>query len=162
MENGAPLVLRKEVNKELHVEKASCVSAVIGTPYLIDDLWDFGASRKSRRHLLPAMSSGGSGARCSRGRREAIPKPLKPDHTCRGVEQNIGRLDVLVNEPPFVQSAECGREANGNSQERYEFRRSREEPVKRFTTSNHGGWSRLAQLVTRPPWSQPSPYLYTA
>ena len=48
------------------------------------------------------MNSGGSGDWRSRGSREAMPKPVSQHLACCGIHQNIGRLDVFVNEPTSV------------------------------------------------------------
>ena len=63
------------------------------------------------------MNSGGSGPWRSRRRREAIPKADEPDLTRRGIDQNIGRLQILVNQLLFVQPAKCCCETDGEAQE---------------------------------------------
>ncbi len=63
------------------------------------------------------MTSGGSGAWRSRGRRDAMPKPSEPDLAGRRVDEHIGRLDVLVDQAPPVELAQRDREANGDAQE---------------------------------------------
>ena len=58
------------------------------------------------------MTSGGSGAWRSRGRREAMPKPVSQPGQSR-VDEHIGWLDVLVDEAAPVDLAERSRHADG-------------------------------------------------
>ena len=62
---------------------------------------------------VPAMISGGSGAWRSRGRREAMPKPVS--HTCPAadIDDHVGWVDVFVNESTSVEPAKCGRQRHG-------------------------------------------------
>src|SRR5215472_9698414 len=79
------------------IEVASRVDRAIHSPGLFrshvrkcsgDELGRFGG-------LMLAPKAGGD------------PKAHEPDLTRRGINQNIGRLHVLVNQLPFVQPAEC-------------------------------------------------------
>ena len=63
-----------------------------------------------------------------------MPKPVSRISTARSIDQEIGRLDVLVNEPSFVQSAERVPETSGDSQKRPGFPWFRGGPVKGLTT----------------------------
>jgi len=62
---------------------------------------------------VPAMISGGSGAWRSRGRREAMPKPVS--HTCSAATSMIALagFDVFVSESTSVEPAKCGRQRHG-------------------------------------------------
>ena len=64
------------------------------------------------------MTSGGSGAWRSRGRREAMPKPVSRACPSGAVHQNIGGLDVLVNEAALVRAGpaprRCRRQGAGS------------------------------------------------
>ena len=51
------------------------------------------------------------------GKARSNPKARQPNLTGRGFNQNIGRLDVFVNQMPFVYAAECRCGANGEPQE---------------------------------------------
>ena len=55
------------------------------------------------------MVSGGSGDWRSRGRREAMPNPVSRTSPSRAVHQDIGRLDVLVDEAALVDLAQSRR-----------------------------------------------------
>src|SRR6266851_9805115 len=51
----------------------------------------------------------------SRRSREAIPETHQPDLTRRGIHQNIGRFNILMNQLPPVQPAQCRCEADGEA-----------------------------------------------
>ena len=63
-----------------------------------------------------------------------MPKPVSRVSAARSIDQDIGRLHVLVNESSFVQSAKCVPETNGDSQKRLEFPSFRREPFKGLAT----------------------------
>ncbi len=52
------------------------------------------------------MNSGGSGVWRSRGRRDDT-ETHEADLTRRGIHQNIGRLNILMNQLPPVLPAQC-------------------------------------------------------
>ena len=78
------------------------------------------------------MTSGGSGACRSRGRREAMPKPVSLRLAVGAVHQDIGRLDVLVDEPALMDLAQRSRDADGEAQEASHLHRRAEQPVERL------------------------------
>ena len=47
-----------------------------------------------------------------------MPKPVSHAVARRGVREDVGRLDVLVDEAACVQPPECHRQADGNAQKR--------------------------------------------
>src|SRR3984893_19059841 len=65
---------------------------------------------------VPAINSGGSRAWRSRGSREAIPKPISQHWPGAGVYQNVGRLDILVDDAALMQVTNRSRKANGQTQ----------------------------------------------
>ena len=77
------------------------------------------------------MTSGGAGAWRSRGRREAMPKPVSQTSPC-GVDQDVGRLDVLVDEAAPVHLAERRRERDGDAQELRHLQRPAEQAIERL------------------------------
>ncbi len=56
----------------------------------------------------------------------------EPDAAARHVHQDIGRLDVFVDQPPSVHLADGSRERDGDSQERRDLHRPAEQPIKRL------------------------------
>ena len=99
------------------------------------------------------MISGGSGAWRSRGRREAMPKPGEPHLSGRAVDQNIGRLDVLVDEAALVELAERRRDADGEAQEASHFHGRAEQPVERLAArilEHQHGPTAFAHELQRP------------
>ena len=67
-------------------------------------------------------------ARQTRGDAEAG----QPDRAGRGVHEDVGRLDVLVDEAPLVELAQRGRQADGHAQERRNLPRLSQEPIERL------------------------------
>ena len=57
-----------------------------------------------------------------------MPKPDQPDGAGRGVDEDVGRLDVLVDEAPLVEPAQRGRQADGDAQERRDLPGLPQEP----------------------------------
>ena len=60
------------------------------------------------------------------------PETHEPDLTRRGINHNIGRLHILVNQLPFVQPAECRRETDRQAQKLRHVHRSRKELIESF------------------------------
>src|SRR5258707_13573547 len=63
------------------------------------------------------MASGGAGGCRSRGRREAIAEPGELDLSGLGVDQDMRRLEVLVDEATLVRLAQGGGDAETEGQE---------------------------------------------
>ena len=63
------------------------------------------------------MNSGGSGGCRSRGRCDAIPNPVSRTSPVRPVHQNIGWLDILVDQAALVRLAQRGCDADRKPQE---------------------------------------------
>ena len=61
------------------------------------------------------------------------PRTHEPSLTRRGINENICRLHVLVDQLPLVQSAECGCSTNGEAQEPCYFHRPWKEAIKSLT-----------------------------
>ena len=78
------------------------------------------------------MTSGGSGAWRSRGRREAMPNPVSRVRPSAQFDQNIGRLDVLVDEAALVRLAERGDDADGEAQKASHLHRFADQSLERF------------------------------
>ena len=78
------------------------------------------------------MTSGGAGglmlARQTRGDAEAG----EPDVAACDVDQDIGRLDVLVDEAMPVDLADCGRERDRDAQELRHIHRLAEQLIERL------------------------------
>ena len=99
------------------------------------------------------MNSGGSGAWRSRGRREANAEAGEPGLTGRRIHQDIGRLDVLVDETALVQLAERGRDADREAQECSHLHGRAEQPVERLAArvlEHQHGPAALAHELQRP------------
>src|SRR6185295_12232223 len=60
------------------------------------------------------------------------PKADEPDLTRRGIDENIGRPQILVNELPLVQPAECCCETDGEAQELRHLHRSQNGSIESF------------------------------
>src|SRR3989442_4981437 len=74
-------------------------------------------------------------------------KAHEPDLTRRGINQNIGRLHVLVNQLTFVQPAECGCETDGEAQEPRHFHRAWKESIESFAARVFEHEHRLTVLL---------------
>ena len=72
------------------------------------------------------------------------PEARQPDLTRRGIDQNIGRLDVLVDQLLLVQPAECRCETDGEAQELRHLHRSRKESIESLA-------ARIFEHEHRPP-----------
>ena len=81
---------------------------------------------------MPAIDSGGAGACRSRGRREAMPKPVSLTAPVVAVHQDIGRLDVLVDEAAPVDLCEGRGDRDGEAQKAAHFHGRPEQPVERL------------------------------
>ena len=92
------------------------------------------------------MTSGGTGAWCSRGRREAMPKPVSHTPPLAGVHQDVGRLDVLVDQPACVHLGDGVGKRDGDAQERRDIQRLAEQPLERLPAGvlEHQGGPDLA------------------
>ena len=101
------------------------------------------------------MDSGGSGACRSRGRCDAMPKPVSLNLSAGAVHQDIGRFDILVDESGLMDLAQGDRDANGETQEASQLHGRAEQPVKRLAAGilqhQHGS----AAVVARAPAAAP-------
>ena len=61
-----------------------------------------------------------------------MPKPVSQTGAGRGVDEDVGRLDVFVDEAPLVEPAERGRQADGDAQERRDLPGLPQEPGQRL------------------------------
>ena len=75
------------------------------------------------------MTSGGAGAWRSRGRREAMPKPVSQTSPVGDVDQDVGRLDVLVDKAAPVQLSERGRQRDGEAEKSRQLQRLAQHPL---------------------------------
>ena len=64
---------------------------------------------------MPVIISGGAGAWRSRGNRDAMPNPVSQT-PASVVDEDIGRLDVFMDETLRMDLAERCRQANGDAQ----------------------------------------------
>ena len=80
------------------------------------------------------MNSGGSGDWRSRGRREAMPKPVSRTLPSGGVDEHIGRLDVLVDQPASVELPDCAGQRHGESEELSDLHRLPDEAIERLAS----------------------------
>ena len=99
------------------------------------------------------MISGGPGGWRSRGSRDAMPKPGQPDRAGFGVDQDVGGLDVLVDEAAPVDIAERRRHADGEAQEASHLHRRAENPVERLAAGvleHQHGPAMVAHKLQRP------------
>ena len=78
------------------------------------------------------MVSGGSGACRSRGSREAMPNPVSLTSSGRADHQDIGRLEVLVDETALVRLAQSRRDADRKMQEAADLHGRAKQPVERL------------------------------
>jgi|SRR6266699_2338579 len=78
------------------------------------------------------MNSGGSGAWLTRKAR-SNPKAHEPSLTRRGINENICRLHVLVDQLLLVQPAECGCGTDREAQEPRHFHRPWKEAIESLT-----------------------------
>ena len=78
------------------------------------------------------MVSGGSGAWRSRGSRDAMPNPVSLTSPFAPIHQDIGRLDVLVDEATLVRLAHRGDDADGEAQEASHLHGRAEQPLERL------------------------------
>src|SRR5262245_46140121 len=60
-------------------------------------------------------------------------EPGQPHLAGRVVEEDVGRLDILVNEPALVKPAESQGTRDGDAQEASHFHRGAEQPIDRLT-----------------------------
>ena len=77
----------------------------------------------------------------------------EPHLSARPIHQDMGRLEVLVDETPLVNLGEGRRDAAGEAQERSHFHGAAEEPVERFATGvleHQQGALVLAHELQRP------------
>ena len=81
---------------------------------------------------MPAIDSGGAGACRSRGRREAMPKPVSLTVPVVAVHQDICRLDVLVDEAAPMDLRESRGDLDGEAQKAAHFHGRPEQPVQRL------------------------------
>ena len=79
------------------------------------------------------MNSGGSGDWRSRGRREAMPKPVSRTARCR-VDEDIGWLDVLMDEPASVELTECAGQGHCESEKLSDLHRLADEAIERLAS----------------------------
>ena len=63
------------------------------------------------------------------------PKTHEPRLTRRGINENIWRLHVLVDQPLLVQPAECGCDTDSEAQELRQLHRSRKQSIESLTTT---------------------------
>ena len=101
------------------------------------------------------MNSGGSGAWRSRGRREAIPEAHEPSLTRRGINENIRRLHVLVDQPLLVQPAECGCDTDSEAQEPRHLHRPWKESIEKSHRQDLRARASSAQGARRAPGAEP-------
>ena len=88
-------------------------------------------------------------ARQTRGDAEAG----EPDLSARAVHQDIGRLDVLVDEPGLVDLAQGDRDADGEVQEASHLHRRAEQPLERLAAlilQHQHGPAAVADELQRP------------
>ena len=78
------------------------------------------------------MTSGGSGGCRSRGRRDAIPKPVRRTSSPPLVHQNISRFDIFVDGAALVHLANSCGHADGEAQETLNIHRHAEEPAEQL------------------------------
>ena len=64
------------------------------------------------------MSSGGSAVWRSRGRRDAMPKPVRRTSPFVRVDEDVAGFDVLVNETAVMHARDSVGDGDGQSQER--------------------------------------------
>ena len=75
------------------------------------------------------------------------PERHESDLTCCWIDQRIGRLHILVNQPSSVQAAEGGCEADGEAQELRRLHRSRQRLLKGVATRIFERQHRLSPLL---------------
>ena len=80
------------------------------------------------------MNSGGSGAWRSRGRREAMPKPVSRTCPVADVDEHVGGLDVLVNEPASMELTECARQRHSESEKPSDLHGLADEAIERLAS----------------------------
>ena len=78
------------------------------------------------------MISGGSGAWRSRRQARGDAEPGEPHSSVGAVHQNIGRLDVLVDEAALVRLAQRGGDADREAQEASHLHGRAEQPLERL------------------------------
>ena len=79
------------------------------------------------------MVSGGAGACRSRSRREAIAEPGELDLSGLAVDQDMRRLEVLVDEATLVRLAQGGGDAETEAQEASQLQGRAEQAVERLS-----------------------------
>ena len=99
------------------------------------------------------MVSGGSGACRSRGQARGDAEPGEPHLSIRAVHQDIGRLDVLVDEAALVELAQSRGDADGQAQEASYLHGRAEQPVERLAArilEHQHGPTGVAHELQRP------------
>ena len=78
------------------------------------------------------MTSGGAGDWRSRGRRDAIPKPVSQTCPVAPLTNTWAGLRILVEQAPPVELAQCGREPDGEAQPLRQCQRAAQEARQRL------------------------------